>query len=306
MGWEQTDERRGNSRLTWAAADLSAAAALSGAQVPAAGLLVWIQSFSRDNYGVGNGGALGALCFLVFAPLLLPVLGMAQTFVLTLPSVVLARLAGRRLRGPSWLWHLVAPVVPALVLGGLSALLWSWPLTTTVAVSAALGVLPTLGVGYVRRRTWRPWGVWWRAALGSVALFVLAFGGGVLATETGLIAEYEPPKLTTAQLAGEWHGPHGAVLRLHPGGRAEAIGLPAQPPDYDWLRKEFVRCDGVGSWKPEDGEDSGGRDGILLRLEGDCGEDTHWSFGGTTDAPELFVLFGDPDGGTLRILHRGA
>lgn len=52
--------------------------------------------------------------------------------------------------------------------------------------------------------------------------------------------------------------------------------------------------------------DDTGRDGVLLRLDGDCGEDTHWSVSGTEDAPELFVLFGDPDAGELWILERAA
>ncbi|MGW7385947.1 hypothetical protein [Streptomyces sp. NPDC054794] len=303
MGWGNIRERLSDSGLKWTSAELSAAAALSGAQVPAAVLLVWIESFSRDDYGAGNGGALGALCLLVGVPLLLPVLGMALTFVLTLPSVVLARLAARRLGGPSWLWHLVAPVAPALVWGAVTALLFSWPLTTTVGVLTALGVLPTLGVAYVRGRTWRPWGVWWRAALGSAGLFVLAFGGGVLATESGLIKQYEPPKLSTARLVGEWHGPHGAVLRLGPDGHAEAAGLPAEPSGDDWPEKEFVRCDGTGTWAREDGESDGGREGIGLRLKGDCGEETHWSFGGSVDAPELFVIFGELDGGEPTILR---
>ncbi|ARP71651.1 hypothetical protein LK07_19935 [Streptomyces pluripotens] len=243
---EEIREKAGNAWSTRAAGDLNAGAAVNAAQLPAVGLLCWIESFSRDAYGVGIGGApaiLGMLCMLVFAPLVLPALGMVQACTLTLPSVLLAR----RLPGPGWIRHLVAPVAPAVVWGVLTAPLW--PLTTSVPVLTALGVLPTLGVGYARRRAWRWWGVWWRSALGSMALFAAAFGGGILAAESGLIKQYEPPKLSTAQLVGEWRGASGELLRLRPDGRAEAVRLPAQPPGHDWLTKEFVLCDGSGSWQ---------------------------------------------------------
>ncbi|MFE1308999.1 hypothetical protein [Streptomyces sp. NPDC058755] len=307
MGWEKTHGTQPSARLTWAPDDLSAAAALGGAQLPAAGLLWWIyETTTQDDYGAGLGGALGALCFLLFAPLLLPILGMVSAFALTLPSVVLARLAGRHFPGPGWIWHVVAPVGPALFWGEPAAVLFGWSLGTTVAGLAALGLLPTLWVGLVRRRNWRPAGVWWRAALGSVVLFVLAIGGGVFATETGLIQEYEPPKLAPAQLAGVWRGDTGAELRLHPDGSAEAVKLPTQPPFDDDHFRDYVRCQGSGTWEPDDDSDNTDRDGVLLKLDGDCGEDTHWSITGSEDSPELFVLFGDPDGGTLWKLRRAA
>ncbi|MFJ3304619.1 hypothetical protein ACIPSA_16125 [Streptomyces sp. NPDC086549] len=306
MGWGKIRRITG---LTWSSGDLNAAASLCAAQLPAVGLLAWIASFGGDDYGVGYGGApaaLGVLCLLVFAPLLLPFLGVVQALTLTLPSAVLARLAARRFGGPGWAWNLAAPVVPAAAWGGLTALLWDWPPVTTVVSLTALGALPALGVGYVRTRAWRPWGVWWRSALASVPLFVLALGGGIAATAAGLVPEYEPPKLTAAQLAGVWRGPSGAELRLRPGGRAEATRLATEPTFEEFRTKDFVMCGGSGTWEPDSDPDNTGRDGVLLRLDGDCGEDTHWSIGGTEDAPELFVLFGDPDAGELWILKPAA
>ncbi|MFJ9834469.1 hypothetical protein ACIRU2_24265 [Streptomyces sp. NPDC101169] len=300
MGRGEAPGRPGGNAY-WSAADLSAAVAMGGAQLPAAGLLWWIVADAgRDDYGAGYGGAFGAICVLLFAPLLLPLLGMALTFVLTLPSVALARLAGRRIGGPSWLRYLVAPLGPAVVWGGLTVPLWSF--TTSVPVLTALGVLPALWVGCARGRAWRQWGVWWRAAAGSAVLFFAALGAGILATETGFVEQYRPPELTTARLAGVWHG-GGAELRLSPDGRATAVRLPAEPPGYDWLDHAYVKCAGDGAWKPHHRDDLG-RDGILLRLDGDCGEDTDWSFGGTEADPELYVLFGDPDAGRLWILKR--
>ncbi|MEU2051860.1 hypothetical protein [Streptomyces bungoensis] len=306
MGWENDGKERPGTGRLWTAADLGAAMSLGGAQLPAAGLLAWVYvSTTRDDYGAGYGGALAAFFVLlvgvVVVPVLLPLLSAALTFALTLPSVVLARLAARRAGGPSWLWHLPAPAFPAALWGVLTLPLW--PLTTSVPVLTALGLPPTLWVALARGRAWRPSGVWWRAAAGSAVLLVAALGGAVLATETGLIHRYEPPRLSTGRLAGVWRGAGGAELRLSPDGRAEAVRLPAQPPDYDWLDKEYVRCGGTGTWRPEDRDDLDRR-GIRLRLDGHCGEDTDWSFGGTEDAPELFVLFGDPDAGTLRVLRR--
>lgn len=305
MGWEKRRGEAGSAGSAGSAGDLHSAAAVSAMLLPVAGIMLWIHSFGQDDYGVGYGGAFGAVCLIVFAPLLLPVLGMVQAVTLVLPSVALARLAHRRLGGPTWLWHLLAPVVPAAVWGGLAALLWHWPPTATALVLAGLGVLPTLGVGYLRRRSWGPWGVWWRAGLGAAGLCVLIFAAGVLASVTGLIGEYEPPKLTASQLAGEWHGDAGAVLRLDAEGRATATRLPTETTAHV-IDEEFVRCGGPGAWKTDRAQHPGDRDGILVRLKGNCGGETRWSIGGTEDAPELFVIFGDLDAGDLWILKRTA
>ncbi|MFG2940242.1 hypothetical protein [Streptomyces sp. NPDC048282] len=304
MGWGNIRERLRGGEVSWSRDDLGAAAAVGAAQLPAAAVLWWAGSSGGDDYGAGSGGALGAACFLVFGWLLLPVLGVVQAFVLTRPAVVLARLAARRPGGPSWAWHLAAPAAPAVLWGGLAALLWSWPLTATVPALTALGVLPALGVGYVRRRSWRPAAVWRWAVPGSIALFLLALGGGTVATEAGLIRHYAPPKLTAAQLTGVWRGDDGAELRLRADGGAEAVDLPAQPPFDDDEFRDYVVCEGPGTWLPDAGSSGTGRDGVLLSLDGDCGESTHWSIGGSETSPELFVLFGDPDGGSLRILER--
>ncbi|MFD6194824.1 MULTISPECIES: hypothetical protein [unclassified Streptomyces] len=42
----------------------------------------------------------------------------------------------------------------------------------------------------------------------------------------------------------------------------------------------------------------------MVRLDGDCGEETRWTISGSGQAPELFALFGDPDAGDLLILTR--
>jgi hypothetical protein len=100
--------------------------------------------------------------------------------------------------------------------------------------------------------------------------------------------------------------------------------VPAQPESgYDGTR-EFLPCDGTGTWlldRDGDHEDAGdggfegdadagdgghegdaeAPDGVVVRLDG-CGDETFWTIGGTADRPELYVHFGDPDDGDLRVL----
>ncbi|POX46980.1 hypothetical protein C3489_30725 [Streptomyces sp. Ru71] len=283
---------------------MSAAVAVGAAQLPAAVVLLWCANATQDDYGAGGGGAFGVFFAVLFAPLALPLLGAALALGITLPAVLLTRLGAGRLPGPAWLWHLAAPAVPACAWGAAAALVWHWPFTTTAAVLTALAALPTWGVAQVRKRAWRTWGVWWRSALGSVVLALVVLVGGIAALATGLVEEFRPPHLTTARLAGDWRGASGAELRLDADGRARAVRLPARPGAADDDTVEHVMCDGSGTWEPD--ADAGGtdREGILLHLDGDCGADTHWSFSGTDDAPELFALFGDPGVGTLWILER--
>ncbi|SDM72180.1 hypothetical protein SAMN04487981_102375 [Streptomyces sp. cf386] len=124
----------------------------------------------------------------------------------------------------------------------------------------------------------------------------------MLGTATGVVKDYEPPRLTADELTGVWRGEDGAVLRLHPGGRAELTDLPTESESGDWLAEPpFAVCEGTGTWLL----DREGRDGVVVRLDGGCGRQTRWTIGGTERDPELFVLFGDPDAGDLRILKRG-
>ncbi|MGW7524909.1 hypothetical protein [Streptomyces sp. NPDC054783] len=302
MGWEKTRER-----VRAARSDLAAAVPVNAAQLPAAGLLWWIWSASRDQYETGYGGAFGILCLLVFAPLLLPLLGLLLSAVLTLPAILLARPVLRRFGGPEWACRTVAAAATAVGWGAVTTALFRWPFVATASVLTVLGLLPALGIAYVRTRSWSQWGLWWRSALACVGLFALTLGGGLAASAAGLIPQYEPPELTRDQLTGVWRGDNGAELRLTRDGRAEAHGLPTEPVDRDWTAPHYldhVVCAGAGTWKPDPGTDDNDRAGILLHLHTDCGRDTRWSVSGTESAPQLYVLFGDPDAGTLRTPDR--
>ncbi|WP_329300285.1 hypothetical protein OG410_19030 [Streptomyces sp. NBC_00659] len=322
MGWGDS-EKRARSRLAWADGEVNLAAAICAAQFAVALTLWWVGTFDDDDYGVGLGGGLaglGFLCMLVLGPPLLAVLGLLHAAMYTMPAATLARSVTRHAPGPEGAWHLASVLVLgtlwaalAVALGGLA------PTGTTALLIAVSGVPPTLGVAFVRRRervTGRPPSadrVWLRSALVALGACVLVVAAGTVGLATGLIQEYEPPKLGADRLTGVWRGDHGAELRLRADGRAELSAVPAQPEFGDVTTKEFTRCDGAGTWFLDtagrydpyaDGPVTDRRDGVVVRV-GDCGHDTYWTIGGTEAHPELFVLFGDPDAGDLRILRRG-
>ncbi|MEU6374447.1 hypothetical protein [Streptomyces sp. NPDC046909] len=326
MGWGDIRRELGRARAAWDSVAVHAAAAVGAAQLPAVGMIWYVDVTTGDDYG-GGTIAIGLACLFVLAPLYLPFLGLLHACVQTLPAALLARLTVRRVRGPEWMWHLAWAAALGVLWAGATAVLWGWPFAATAAVLAALGVLPVLGVAYFRRgsrsraRAWGCSGTWIVSAGVSFVLFMVVFGGAVVATETGLVEEYEPPLLSDAQLTGVWRGQDGAVLRLHAGGRAELTELPMVSETDDWLADPvYTVCEGTGTWEPlrrdgdGDGDGTGGgsvgveedvdRDGVGLRVDGGCGQPTLWTIGGTERDPELFVLFGDPDAGDLRILTR--
>ncbi|MET9829614.1 hypothetical protein ABZ078_09920 [Streptomyces sp. NPDC006385] len=299
--------------------ELNAAAAVCAAQLPALGLAWWIGTQSGDDYGgtpYGFALLLALACLLAAAPVVLPFAGLMHAVAHIVPADLLARVVTRRLPGPAWAWHLLSTTAIGAAWAALTALLWGWPVTATAPLLAALGVLPALGLAHFRRRarvTGRPqgyWAVWLPSLFASVTLFLLVFVGGVLATITGLVEDYEPPVLSAEQLAGDWRDDQGAVLRLRPDGDAELTKVPLQPRIYDDSADPpdpvLVRCDGTGTWdlRTDDPYGDSERDGVLVRLRGGCGDETYWTVGGTADEPELFVRFGDPDAPDLRILRR--
>ncbi|WP_223188947.1 hypothetical protein [Streptomyces sp. TRM68416] len=310
MGWGDIRRELGRARSAWDSVAVHAGAAVGAAQLPAAGLVWYVAVTTGDDYGAG-GGAWGLACLLFFAPLWLPALGLLHACVQTLPAAVPARLTIRRVRGPEWVWHLAWAAALGVVWAAVAAVLWGWPLGATAAVLVALGVLPVLGVAYFRRssrspeRAWGCSGTWIVSAGLSFVLLVVVFGGAVLATETGIVEEYEPPRLSAGQLTGVWRGEDGEVLSLHSGGRAELTALPTESESVDWFADPpYTVCEGTGSWELVRKSEEIERDGVGLTVGGGCGQPTLWRIGGTEGDPELFVLFGDPDAGDLRILTR--
>jgi len=311
MGWGETRRQLADA---WKWSELHTAAATAALQVPVLWVLAWLTTINDDDYGSGVNVLAGAFFLLVLV--LLPFLTTLYAALFTMPTLVLARLAARRLGGPEWLWQLGAVILVSvcwvLVMAGWSA---SVPaLLGATGMLTAFALLPLLAVGHVRRRArikgraWGFFGVWLRSAAATFGLCVLIVGGALAASFAGLLKDYEPPTLSTGRLTGAWRGDGGAVLDLRAGGRAEFTDLPLRDPD-GW---ESVRCTGTGTWSVDrDGRDDASagegpqeRDGVVVRLDGGCGEQTYWTIGGTEHDPELFVLFGDPDVGDLRILKK--
>ncbi|WP_328554923.1 hypothetical protein [Streptomyces sp. NBC_00358] len=310
------------SRWTWTGVEVNLAAAICAAQFAVAFTVRWVGTFDDDDHGAGLGGgfaAVGLLCLLVFGPPLLAVLGLLHAVTFTMPAATLARLVTRRAPGPEGAWHLGFVLVLGTFWAALAVVLLGLAPTGVPALLIAVsGVPPALGAARTR---WRervsgrpPAGrrIWLRSAIAGFGGCLMVIVAGTVALATGVIQEYEPPKLGAEQLTGVWHGDHGAVLRLRADGRAELTALPAQPEFGDVATKEFTRCDGTGKWFLDtsgrydpyaDGHALERRDGVVVRV-GDCGHDTYWTIGGTAAHPELFVLFGDPDSGDLRILKQ--
>ncbi|MEU4166461.1 hypothetical protein AB0F46_06190 [Streptomyces sp. NPDC026665] len=309
-------------RSAWTGAEVNLAAAVCAVQLAVAVTVRWVGTFDDDDHGAGLGGglaAVGLLCVLVFGPPLLAALGLLHAVTFTMPAATLARLARRRAPGPEGAWHLGFVLVLGVFWTTLAVLLLGLePVGPGALLLAGSGVPPVLAVARSRRRE-RAAGhppdggrVWFRSALVALGACVLVVAAGTVGLATGLVREYEPPKLDADRLTGVWRGDHGAVLRLSAGGRAELSSVPAQPEFGDVATKEFTRCDGAGTWFLDttgrydpyaDGPGSERRDGVVVRVA-DCGHDTYWTIGGTGTHPELFVLFGDPDAGDLRILRQ--
>ncbi|WP_164415835.1 hypothetical protein [Streptomyces salinarius] len=287
MGWG-TRPKADAVRGTWSD-EWSRAAALCAAQLPALWLAWWFAAESgADSYGYGGGGYLGILCL----PLILPFFGIAHATVHIMPAAIFARLVPQRVREPEWAWRLAASVLLGACWFALGNALWGWG-AAALAWCAVAGVLPVLGLAALRGRRWGAGRVWLLSAGAGFLLFVAVVPIGEV-----LADDYEPPALSAGRLAGDWKGDDGAVLRLSPGGRAELTRLPTER-DID-EHGDFTRCEGTGTWTLERQD----RDRVVLTPDGDCGLKTEWTVGGTEHAPELYVRFGDPDSGDLRILTR--
>lgn len=287
---------------------LYAAAAVAAGQIPVVWLAWLFGEQTEDDYGHGLN-SLGIVCVLIFAPLMLSVAGLIQAALQAAPAFRLARFAAARARGPLWVWCVACGALLGVGWAAVGAVLGGRPFVGTALLSGALGVLPVLGMTCIRRRPrWGFWKILFRTGLASCLVFVLVGVGGAVASATGLIKEYEPPVLSAERLTGVWRDGEDAVLRLHPGGRAEFTGLPTETDIDNWSDGQyFAVCDGTGTWSLKRENPDGwveDRDGVSLTLDGECGQRTYWTIGGTEHEPELYVLFGDPDAGDLRILTR--
>lgn len=296
------DELRGRRVET----GLLASASTFGAQV--AVLMVgrwWLPAQGETYYAPGP--SFGLLFAALVTPLFLAVVGFGHALAMSLPALLLGRLATRR-RPPAWprrrLWSLAA----AASLSALYALLaWVNGVSYPVALLWTTGssVLPVLlghhamhRAALGRPRTHRR--LIGEFTVGTAVCATLVMGLITLGLRTGHLDEYEPPKTSRADAMGVWRiEGHGTEVRLLADGRASFTRLPrVGSPVWE---TEF--CDGDGTWS-WGGRGLDGRDAVEFTVQ-DCGDARdRWAFSGTREQLELFAVIGDPDSGDLFILRK--
>ncbi|MFE6771914.1 hypothetical protein ACFVFD_23365 [Streptomyces fimicarius] len=261
-----------------------------------------------------NTGVGGSAMFV----LLLPVLAVFTTsaaavlsLALVLPTAWLSDVLGRRFGGrEAWWWvPVVAAAVSLLVVGAVVALsggagpvavTTGWLLTT-----AALTV-PALLWRSRRKRVFGPVLLW-----GVVAVVLTGVLGGV-GLSTGLLREYRPPAITSADIVGTWSDGRGGTLTFTADGRVTAVDVDEETLDvwgeYGATDQEpsgpqdgHKSCTGQGSWTFEPGADRWSQ-GVDVSFEA-CSYAT-WNIGGTESRPTLYQYIGDPDSWDLYKLTR--
>ncbi|GGP81541.1 hypothetical protein [Streptomyces sindenensis] len=267
-----------------------------------------VYGLTQESPNVGGGS--GMFIFL------LPVLAVFGTVIagalsvgLVLPTAWLGDVLGRRFGGREvWWWvPVVAGAVSLVVVGAVAALAGGagagpvalgWFLTT-----AALTV-PALLWRSRRERIFKPVLLWGVAAIVLTAVL----GGTGLAT--GVLKEYRPPALTSADLVGRWSDGQGGTVTLTADGRAAAVDLDDDlggwgpeddATDPDGPKGADTRCTGQGTWTYEPGASTWSQE-VDITVDS-CGFDA-WNVGGTASRPTLYQYIGDPDSGDLYALTR--
>jgi hypothetical protein len=262
-------------------------------------------NLSREAPDASNAG-LGLVLLPVLLVLFAVVVGPLISILLVIPVVALADRLSRRTTGDEW-WR-----VPLLA-SAEAAVLVAWPCqafgtapATTVEcwlyASTALSV-PALMVRLTVRRPRSPARWFLRSLAAGTAAVVRTVTTGAVAYGTGLVREYEPPRLTPATLAGVWSDGDGGTLRLAPDGTARADRLK----DYPWEGTSDEapnRCDGQGTWHFDPGEDPRSQE-LTLDIKG-CENDEWgaWYVLGTAGRPKLYYYIGDPDSWDLYVLTK--
>ncbi|MFH8881196.1 hypothetical protein [Streptomyces californicus] len=252
----------------------------------------------------------GNSAFLILALPVIAVYAFAVAAVLSmglvLPIVWLGGVLGRRVNGrEAWWWVPVAAGAVSLVVVGLVVTLsggsgagsfaLGWVLT-----SAALAV-PALLWRSRRKRVFGPVLLW-----GVVAVVLTAVLGGV-GFWTGLLKEYRPPALTSADLVGRWSDGNGGTLTFSADGRVTAVDIDDDLTPYDDFTEndpeggEDDRCSGQGTWAYA--SDTGLWSQEVSVTVDACSFES-WNVGGTESRPTLYQYIGDPDSWDLYELTR--
>ncbi|MET8843576.1 hypothetical protein ABZW67_26205 [Streptomyces rubiginosohelvolus] len=261
-----------------------------------------VYDVTQESPNAGGGGS----AMFIF---LLPVLAVFATAIagalsvgLVFPTAWLSGVLGRRFGGREvWWWVpvvagavslvIVAAVVALAGGAGAGAIALGWVLTT-----AALTV-PALLWRSRRERVFTPVILW-----GVAAVVLTAVLGGV-GLGTGVLKEYRPPALTSADLVGRWSDGDGGTLTFAADGRvtADAVDDDLGGWGHGDGEDDGDICTGQGTWTYEPGTD---RSSQVVDVRVDSCTYGTWDVGGTESRPTLYQYIGDPDSWDLYELRR--
>ncbi|MGW4835542.1 hypothetical protein [Streptomyces globisporus] len=268
-----------------------------------------VYDVTQESPNAGGGGS----AMFIF---LLPVLAVFATAIagalsvgLVFPTTWLSGVLGRRFGGREvWWWVpvvagavslvIVAAVVALAGGAGAGAVTLGWFLTTAALTA------PALLWRSRRRRIFKPVILW-----GVAAVVLTAVLGGV-GLGTGVLKEYRPPAVTSADLLGRWSDGQGGTVTFTADGRVTAEDIDDDPgswdpenesTDSDGPEGEDTRCSGQGTWTYEPGGGTWSQEVDIT--VGSCGSDV-WYVGGTEGRPTLYQYIGDPDSWDLYVLRR--
>ncbi|MGW3212159.1 hypothetical protein ACWDBC_07880 [Streptomyces parvus] len=267
-----------------------------------------VYGITQESPNAGGGSAMFILFLPVVAVFGIMVAG-SVSVALVFPAAWLGDVLGRRLGGrEAWWWvppaaaavSLVLVVAVVAVSGGAdpAAAAAGWFLTTVTIT------VPALLWRSRRERIFKPVTLW-----GVAAVMLTAVLGGV-GLATGVLKEYRPPALTSADIVGRWSDGQGGTVTFTADGHATAVEIDDDlggwdpeddATDPDGPEGADTRCSGQGTWTYEPG---GGTWSQKVDLTIDsCGFDV-WNVGGTASRPTLYQYIGDPDSWDLYVLRR--
>lgn len=275
------------------------------AVIAAIALFVWGQA--QENPGL-LPNAMVLIALFVLAPAVATIgafLGAVVSVGVVIPLVWAAGWLGRRVSGrEAWWWVPVVTVTASALLSlastvgagsrpqvGFGAWLAMTAALVPVALAARRMLLPDprrLTVAAMLRRV---------TMYGTLAVIATCTLSGIaLAAGIG----YEPPRLTTEQVAGTWSDGKAGTLSLTADGRATATRVDTF--DFgDSFETVVQPCTGTGTWEYDPG--AGPQTQAVAVSIDACPMDV-WSVLGTPEHPKLYVFIGDPDAADLYILRR--
>lgn len=265
-----------------------------------------VYDVTRESPNTGVGGSAMFVLLLPVIAVFTTVVTAALSLTLVFPTAWLSDALGRRFGGREvWWWVPVVAGTVSLVLVGVvvlsggaepAAVAPGWLLTT-----AALTV-PALCWRSRRKRIFGPVMLW-----GLAAVVLTAVLGGV-GLSTGLLTEYRPPAVASADIVGRWSDGQGGTLTFTADGRVTADGI---DDDLDGRDREDTdgeepgngldSCTGQGTWAYEPGGSTWSQKVDVTVAS--CTFDS-WNIGGTESRPTLYQYIGDPDSWDLYKLTR--